>query len=438
MRPSLSALLLFVCLGFMLPPGPSTAEDESPATRAEVEVRPLEGSPFRGRLLGLDASTATLATGSGERRVSLGEVRAIRRVAEAEETAATGGPGLRLRLVGGEEIRGTYAGSSDAGIRIESSSAGKVLLPYDSIRTLARIPQGAGPCEEPEAKMPASSGKDVLSLENGDTYEGLLLGVDDDGFLIEGEGGTQRRIGWEGVEVLRLENEAPPPAEGLVLEIESTDGSRWIPGEGPTLVEGTVRFTLRSSPKSAVALPVAEVAVVRPSGGAFVYADQLPFESTVETPYGFGVPDDLDPVFLQQWFGARVDRRPTGCPLTLAGRTYRHGFAVHARSRITLSLGGTYRRFQTTFGVDDEVLRTEAGPAASPGAGDVQGVVDARVLVDGEVAWQAKGVRAGATPREVGPIDVSGHSTLVLEVDYGDFDQFVGDRGTWADPILVK
>jgi len=99
---------------------------------------------------------------------------------------------------------------------------------------------------------------------------------------------------------------------------------------------------------------------------------------------------------------------------------------VHARSKISIPLKGAYARFDAHFGVDDEALEVKAG-----------GIVDARILADDEVVWQARGVRAGAEPRRVGPLDVSNIDVLVLEVDYGE-ELYIGDRATWGDPVLVR
>ncbi len=56
---------------------------------------------------------------------------------------------------------------------------------------------------------------------------------------------------------------------------------------------------------------------------------------------------------------------------------------------------------------------------------------------DGEVLWEAKEVRAGATPRKVGPLDVHEVDELVLEVDFGP-ERNIRDRAVWADPLLTR
>lgn len=391
-----------------------------------ILVRPLEGKRLGGTLTRLDGATLEFATPGGDRRLDLGDVL------EVEFPIPPGSPDadadrLRLHLVGGETLYGTFAGGTEEGLALATSSGGRVLLPFEAIRAVVRVPASAGPCYEPESRFGARPGQDVVVLDGGDTYEGLLLAVDERGFRLEMETGAETTLGWVDVLVVHLDNEVPPASEGLHVEIETRDGCRWQGAALPVLAGDALRFPLRSSPKTVVTLPLNRVAVLRPSGARFVHACHLPFESTLETPYDDGALDETEAVFLEAWFGTRVDRRPSGCPLRLKGRVVRHGFAVHSRSRVTIPLEGAWRTFRATFGVDDE--------AASEGG--VGGVVDARVLVDGEEAWAAKGVRVGETPRTVGPIDVEGAAQLVLEVDYGP-ELNVRDRATWAEPVLVR
>jgi hypothetical protein len=67
----------------------------------------------------------------------------------------------------------------------------------------------------------------------------------------------------------------------------------------------------------------------------------------------------------------------------------------------------------------------------------LRGDVDAKVLGDEKVLWEAKGVKGGEPARKVGPLDVSGVKVLVLEVDFGA-GMNVNDHADWLDPILVR
>lgn len=266
----------------------------------------------------------------------------------------------------------------------------------------------------------------MIYVEGGDAFQGLLVSVDDQGFELEDERGRTERVAWSAFRVLHLSNEKPPPAKGIIGEIETHDGSRLLASPIPSF-EGThLGVSLLSAREKQLQVPTGSVRRVSFEGGAFDHATRLPFTSTFRTPYGEADDDGPGTAFRKKWFGARVDRRPTGCPLRLKGVEYAHGFAVHAHSTIRLPLARAYGRFESLFGVDDEAAEVKVG-----------GIVDARVVADGETLWEAKGVKAGERPRRVGPLDVTGVEELVLEVTFGA-EGYMRDRATWAEPILVR
>jgi len=399
---------------------------------AIVTITPLEGPTQRGTLEALQSTGAVVTTPAGVQDLPWGSLREIHfeeeaGPAEAGSAPLAAAPTVRVHLLAGEVLVGTFAGGGEEGFTLDTGAAGKIVLSFETIRSLVHVPAGAGPCFEPEARTRPGDGEDVLYLENGDSYGGLLLEIDERGFALEDARGASRRIPWEGARVLHLDNQVTGKAAAARIEIGTRDGARWLVHDRAdlSLEDGRIVFALLSAPKTRVSLPLSSVQAIRPSGTDFVYASDLPFESVFETPYGETPTSELETRFLDTWFGARVDRRPSGCPLRLAGTVYRHGFAVHARSRITIPLDGAYRRFLGLFGVDDEALAVKKG-----------GIVDARILGDDKVLWTASDVRAGEAPRSVGPLDVEGVKILVLEVDFGKA-LHVRDRATWADPILI-
>jgi hypothetical protein len=215
----------------------------------------------------------------------------------------------------------------------------------------------------------------------------------------------------------------------VVIEIETIEGARLLVRDAITLDAGALVFNLRSVPGQGIRLPLHRVRAIRPSGGAFVYASDLPFE-------GEYVPYYRDNDYMARWNSVRADRHAaTRCPLRLDGRTYRHGFSAYARSRVTLETAGRFRRLEALFGVDDAAL--EGAEEVAHVGGVVGGIVDARVIGDGEVLWEAKSVRVGEPPRTVGPLDIAKVKRLVLEVDFGAGQQYL-DRAAWVDPLLVR
>ncbi|MCC7138563.1 MAG: NPCBM/NEW2 domain-containing protein [Planctomycetes bacterium] len=404
---------------------PATA---APARRSAEVVR-LDGDPVRGPFASIGADGIRLEGAAAP--IALDEVRVLRwSDAAAGPTAHPPGgapadaSGTRLLVVlrGDEMLRGRLRTGDDEGLELEPDGLPPVRIPFEQVRRVERDGPDRGPCDEPGRAHLPRPGSDVAWTTAGDAYVGTLAGADADGVAIE-QGGARRTVRWGDLVVLHVDEPALAPAEGLVAEVETSGGTRLV----ATSVEGDAStWTVRTRTGLSVPVPVAAVAAVRWRGGRFVYLSDLPYASTFEPYYA---DDLLDAKTLERWYGARTDRTPSGCPLRVAGVTYRHGVAVHARSTLRVALDGAYTRFQAQFGVDDEALA---------GAEGSRGDVVARVLVDGREAWTSGGsVRGGEAARVVGPVDLGGAKELVLEVGFGG-DQHRMDRADWLDPVLVR
>lgn len=409
-------LAALFCAGLLA--SPSAAAEGGPSVRLQT----IDGDPLAGRLAALDAEAVELVTPGGSRRVPLGAVRLLETATPVADALADVAH-LRVHLVGGELLRGTWAGEVPEGLAILTPAFGRILIPFEALRTVVPVSAGAGPCHEPELGHPPRKDEDVAWTREGDAYTGIVLGADAEGWEVETGRDRVRRVAWDDLAVVHLQNDVLDAPQGLEVELETPSGSRLLPSKGFALDGDSIAFALRSVPARPLRVPLSSVLALRSRGGAFEYATHVPHETAFE-PWFKDSPETV--AWLERWHAARVDRRPTGCPLRLDGRVYRHGFAVHSRSRVTLTLDRAFVRFDAYFGVDDEALERPVG-----------GVVDARILADGKEIWSAKNVRAGEQARVVGPLDITGVTTLVLEVDYGA-EQHVRDRATWADPVLVR
>lgn len=421
-------VLCWVTVGLISAWSPARAP-AAPEGAVTVEVAPLEGPAVQGRLVALDGTAAALTTAAGNRTFPLATVRRLTRLDAAQRTLASRDH-LRVTLTGGEVLLGTLHPSATGGsaesadaLVLQTPDLGRVSLLLEVVASVVAVSADAGPCFEPEHGYPPRE-DDVVYARSGDAITGIVLGVGAEGIEVEtAVRGRTRKVAWNDLLVMHLQNDPPPPPNALRIEIETVEGSRLEAGGDIEAGDEALTFALRSSPGTRVQVPWRAIRVVRPSGGAFVYASRLPFESELVWYYR---DDEREHGYLERWFPARVNRRPSGCPLRLAGQTYRHGFAVHSHSTVTIETGKTWKRFESLFGVDDEALAVPQG-----------GVVDARVLGDGKILWEARNVRAGEVPRRVGPLDVSGVESLVLEVDFGA-ELHVRDYGTWADPLLFR
>jgi hypothetical protein len=388
-----------------------------------VTVTPLDGAPAKGGLESIGPDGVRVE--GRDAAFPLDRVREVAFEGRAfpVDPVPASAPRVRASLRGGEVVRGAFVGGSSDWIEVQGPDLPRVRIPFDAILRVEAESARKGVCDDPARRLPRRRGTDLAYVKSGDAFPGTWVSASDEGVVLEA-GGKRTTVAWADLVLLHVDEEPLPPANGLVTEVETLHGSR-LPSTAAKTDGGNLALTTRSG--LSIALPLASVMTVRPSGGAFVYASDLPFTSTLASWYG----DVADPAnaMVAKWHGATVDARPSGCPLRVAGITYRHGLGVHSKSRVEIPLGKGYVRFDARLGIDDEALEAPEGN---------RGDVTARVLVDGKEAWSSKGsVKGGEPARVVGPVDVSGADTLVLEVDFGG-NLHVMDRADWCDPVLVR
>lgn len=137
---------------------------------------------------------------------------------------------------------------------------------------------------------------------------------------------------------------------------------------------------------------------------------------------------DLEPSRVEEtpYFGRRMpwrrDVNLNGGPLSIDGRTFERGLAVHSRCELTYDLDGRFATFEALVGFDDDARGL--------------GRVDCRVFADDEELYADPDLRADATPVELS-LPVDGARTLRLVVDFGP-EQDTGDRLIWADARLYR
>lgn len=411
---------------FLAPPTGETA----PAG-PRVEVRSLAAAGVAGRLVGLDATTLRLETAPGQaaRALPLDRIVEVRFPAPAEPRGKEAR--MRAHLTGGDVLVGRLAGPGAEGIRLAVDGLGTLDLSFDVILTLEALQADAGPCHRPADGNPRAESGDIAYDLSEDEYRGTVLEATGRDLVMDSTRGRRRTVPWSQLSVLHLENDPLEPSAGLQTELELANGSRLALAGAPQLTETGMVVKSRSLPDASLAVPYVAARTLRWWGGRFVYATMLPFRNK-RTPYYTDQEEVMPAALLERWFGLRVNRRASGCPLRLGGITYRHGFGVNSHSTIELPLGGAYRTFRAVFGIDDEVLQEARD-------GRYRGEVSARVLGDGKVLWEAKSVEGGQKPRRIGPIDVAGVQQLVLEVGFGrDEAMYTLDRADWVEPILER
>lgn len=403
----------------------------SPAVRAApalptVEVVPFDGPSISGPLAAVTATELRLE-GRAE-AIDLDGVREVRFPGAAAPAAAGEGAPVRVALRGDELIVGRVVGADDAGVDVAVAGLERMRLVFDLVRRIEADPPERTRCDKTATHHPARPNADVAYTRAGDAYAGTLEGASLEGVVLDGDG-TKSTVRWADLAVLHVDEPALPPAPGSATEIQTKGGTR-LPAPTATFDGATWKLTTASG--LAVEVPAAATDVVRFAGGRWVHASRLPFTNEVTPP----TQDDVMPgQYHAPWYAATVDRTILSCPLRIAGVTYRHGIAVHAKSVVTLPLGKQYKRLVGRFGVDDN---DEAERAIQPVEPRLLGDVTARIVADGREVWTSGGnVKWGQPARVLPTLDVSGVETLVLEVDFGA-ESDTNDFADWVDLALER
>jgi hypothetical protein len=154
------------------------------------------------------------------------------------------------------------------------------------------------------------------------------------------------------------------------------------------------------------------------SRGKVEYLSQMKPESVDWTPY-------FAPLGAQDaqhaFFRFRTDRGLREPTLSLGGKTYQRGLALHSRTELVYRLDGRWRRLEAVAGIDDSVQ----------GKGHVRLTIrgDGQVLYDEQIAGRD-------APRPVS-LDVSGVRRLTILVDFGD-DLDVADHLDLCEARIIK
>jgi len=126
---------------------------------------------------------------------------------------------------------------------------------------------------------------------------------------------------------------------------------------------------------------------------------------------------------IQGWGSPGKDRSVEGHPITIDGKTFRHGFGTHSIGRLVITLDGKASSFTAQVGVDDEVP-------------DGKGSVQFKVLGSHHnTLWESDVMHKGDPPSQV-QVPLAGEQSMTLYVsDSGDGYDF--DHADWADAKIT-
>jgi hypothetical protein len=325
--------------------------------------------------------------------------------------------GPHALLADGTRLAGTLTDGSDRAVTVKRP-IGTVTIPFESLDVLWLTKPPAGTPADPAkySWLPSPRKKDALLLTSGDTLIGTL-----DRFE---EKGTVVRFRAEG------KKETAPVAASSIAAVAFDPGlSRAKSAKGPvwavTLADGSrVRFASlavadeklkgRLVTGGLVEWPLAETVAVDVLNGKATYLSDLKPKSVTTEPY------------LTITWPFVNNRSVKGNPLRLATprgeEMFDRGLGTHPKTTLVYDLGGKYRRFTATVGLD-----------AATGK---KGRAVAKVLVDGKDVSvpELADLTAAVVPVSV---DVTGAKELMLVVDFSPGGDVQADVN-WADARVIE
>lgn len=271
----------------------------------------------------------------------------------------------------------------------------------------------------PPAVEPAKEGDRIYRVQaNGvERIDGAVEGFSEGGVRFHGELVGTIAIPWRSVGALFVEHlgSKPPRIDerALPVAVDLVDGSR-IAGLFLGLKGGVIELNRRGT---TLRIPVdAALQIGRDDGSIAFLANTAPASDEPSRPYG----DDLGMVWR-----SRVDRNVSGGALVVGGARQARGLGVHAPSRTTWALDGSFSTLRGSVALDDEVLRLSA-----------RGSCVFRVLLDGREAFASPVVKAGDAPVAF-TIPLGASKEVALVVDPTS-DGFAGDRANWLGLLLAR
>ena len=387
-----------------------------PLPAAEIET--LDGARHAGELVELTDENVILKQAAANFALPMAGVVEVRFPAATPSETSTG---PRVSLIDGSRL--TLSGFSVAGDKARcEASYGSFSL---SVARVSHVRFGISTTSLDKAwadLLARESKNDLLVIKKEDVLDflsgecgnvggkGDAAGQGDGdkiGFLLEGDEVPVAREKVYGI----IFHRRAPSLPKTVCNVRLTTGD--ILQAAKFAWDGK-DLKLRMVAGSELTVPAALVAAIDFSADRVKYLSDLKPRDVQYVPF-------FD-IYLYEY---RRDRSLDGTPLTLAGKSYAKGLAIHSKATLKFRIGGEYTRFRAVAGIDDSVRGQNKRE-------NVQLVIsgDGTRLFDQEV-------KASDAPRPI-DLDVTGVRDLEILVDFGSDMRDIADHLDLADAKLLK
>ena len=351
-------------------------------------------------LKGFDATSVRVSeSGQGERGVPMDEFLQLERPLPASTQQGK----FVLHLAGGDQLAGEPVSIAGEQLVWNNAAAGELRVPMNRVAAMTR------PGQQPPDRR---TNEDIVTLSNGDAVRGIIAGIEGGKVSVQRPDAAEpTAVPVDSVQRIQFAATAAPAGRAAErsFRIRLADGSS-LPARGLTFAEGKLAVDLGDGKPRAMEL--ARVAAIEQVNGPAAWLSGRPPAEQSYVPF-FGT---------AQEYPARMDAAVDGSrDLRFGGKQFRRAIGVHAYSKLTWPLDGTYAALRTQYAVDERLPQAD---------------MTVRIKVDEKVVHEKQNVRGG-TLSPVITVDLAGAKALSLEVDYGSGTD-VQDRLVWLEPALLK
>jgi hypothetical protein len=370
-------------------PRPAIAQDKWLLTTAQFKT----DSVF---LKGLGAAGIKIAPAAGGADIDLpmDQLLDLTRSIPAAQSSGK----FVLHMAGGDQIGGEPVSLKTESIVWKNAALGEISIPSTRIVAITQ-PGKAAPSDR--------SHEDVVRLSNGDTVHGIIASIGSDKITVQTSDGNSD-VPLTAVASVSFAMTAGAGDTKHGFRIRMDDGSSLV-GSDARLDGANLVLSLGKNADHPLALDHV-TAIEQVNGPVSWLSTRTPAEAVY---YRFiGGSQEPAAYMDRNWGGQHT--------IEFRGRSFPHGMGVHAFSRLSWMLDGSFKAFRTRFAVEGD-----------------SSIADARVriLLDDKVVYEQPHARSGS----LSPViiqDLGGAKKLTLEVDGGT--AYSQDAVDWIEPALLR
>jgi hypothetical protein len=376
------------------------------AASAPTEARDITFSIEGGELV------VDYATDGGRKRLKGPEVVEVSFKTSRSASPRPDAKDVEVHLTSGDVIAGRLGARSEEGVPVASKVYGNLVIKFEQVRVVY-FPANSAFLPK---KLPEKVETDLILKKTGDRGEGTLLALSDAG--VEYRSKRLERdftVPLPEIAGVWIAAEASPKEPATLFSTVLTSDGSAVRGQIQSLAAGALAF--KDLYGRSHKIGAEQLAGLYMKNGLVVYLSDLdPVAVQEEANYIRGSkrsPSDLEYPFQR-------DRSAKGTRLVTGAIEHRKGLGVRAHSSLTYALGGAYKRFQATFGLD----------AISGGLG----AVTAEAWVDGKKLFEHTARRND--PAQSLDLDVGSAKELKLVVTWAGHGQ--SDFADWGSARLIR